>query len=851
MRRLRRILLWLASLLVVVVGVTAAGLVWLVGRSHPTVSGTAVVAELDGEVEVRRDAWGVPHIWASSDADLVRAQGYVHAQDRFWQMDFWRHISAGRTAELFGEDQLEADRFIRTLGWRRAAERDWEVLSSSTQEALEHYAEGVNAYIDGRSPTQLSFEYAVLATQARGYEVEPWTPIDSLSWLQVMAWDLGGNRLGEIEQAVLSLEAADLPLADLYPPYPDDRHPDIVEHGGVVDSEFRPDADLVAAATAGRAVTPLPAEALPPLRRVWDRMLDLGGILGPIGEGIGSNSWAVAGARTASGLPLLANDPHLGPQMPSIWYEVGLHCVERTVACSLDVAGFSFAGVPGVVIGHNDRIAWGFTNLGPDVQDHYLERVEGDTYAVGTAMVPMDVIEEEIRVAGGGSEVHRIRSTRNGPILSDVSESLAELASATAPAGEEYAVSFRWSALDEPSRTADAILGFNRATDLASFREAARSFDVPAQNLLYADVDGHIAYQAPGRIPVRARKADIAQGVGPFPGWDDDYQWIGAIPFEQLPWVLDPPEGYIVTANQRVIDPAGYPHLILDDSMWSMGYRAQAIVERIEEAGDGLTVADMQAIQRDNRNLSARDLRPVVLAVDVEGAGARVHGLIEAWEDVRQDADSVGAAAWNAFWRHLYDGLFVDQLPEDRVPYAGSRSFEIVRLLVDDPTSAWWDDTRTSAVEDRDALIASALAAAEAELVALLGEDESAWTWGDLHTLTARNQSFGLSGVGPLESIFNRGPIRTGGGTSIVNATGWTPPSYEVDWVPSMRMVVDLADLDATATMHLTGQSGHAYHEHYDDMLEPWARGRFKPFPSSDLATEAVTVDRLRLVPGG
>ncbi len=386
-RRARTLLLVVCVLIALAVLLGLLG-VQTVRRSFPQTAGTLRILGLEHPVEVFRDAMGVPSIYALTMHDLMMAQGFVQAQDRFWQMDASRHIGAGRLSEMFGEGQVETDLFLRTLGWERVAQQEWDVMDGDKRAYLEDYAEGVNAYLAQRSGSALSLEYAVLGLINSGYQTEPWTPIDTITWGKVMAWDLGGNMTTEISLSILDKELDPEVVALLYPPYPAD-HPIITEPSGAV---------------AGMGSSPaLPEGAWPLLSTVNARVHGLSSLLDADLEGIGSNNWVIAGSRTTTGGPLLANDMHLGIQMPSIWYEMGLHCQPVTDECPLDVVGFTFPGVPAVVVGHNASIAWGVTNGGPDVQDLYIEKVNPENpnqYEVNGQWVDMDLVEEIDR--GGG-----------------------------------------------------------------------------------------------------------------------------------------------------------------------------------------------------------------------------------------------------------------------------------------------------------------------------------------------------------------------------------------------------------------------------------------------------------------
>jgi penicillin G amidase len=859
-RWLRRTLIGIGTALLVIVLVATGLVVWSVRRAFPQVGGELALPGLSAPVTVYRDQYGIPQIYAQSAPDLFRAQGYVHAQDRFWEMDFRRHVTAGRLAELFGPSQVSTDAFIRTLGWRRVAEQEWSLLSPEARGYLEAYAAGVNAWIEqtgGASPSgEKSLEYTVLGLLNSDYTIEPWNPVDTMSWLKAMAWDLRGNMSDEIDRAILLGSGLSRDqVADLYPQYPYTRNLPIVDGY----SAGAPTTAGLAGLSGGDPA----ADAAPALAGLADAAAVIPALLGTNGAGIGSNSWAVAGEHTSTGKPFLANDPHLGASMPGIWYQNGLHC-----ACEVNVEGYSFSGVPGVIIGHNERIAWGFTNLGPDVTDLYLEQVDGDRYFDGSQWRPVATREEVINVAGSEPVTITVRSTPHGPLLSDRSAELLTIAARppvdesgdalhsvdpaptpsldpaapevpVAAAQSPYGVALRWTALD-PNTTAEAIFGLNRADDWDSFRAAAKLFDVPAQNLLYADVDGNIGYQSPGRIPIRA----AGDGTYPVPGWDPAYDWTGYIPFDDLPSVLNPDEGWIVTANQAVVGPA-YPYLLTED--WSYGFRSQRIREMLAaRSAEGPIDAEViRQMQFDNRNGIAPTLVAALRRLPARPAQAE---LLFDW-DFQQGADSAAAALFNVFYRNLLLRTF-DELPDGRGIDANDRWWIVFDTLLDEPTSPWWDETATSTVEDRDATLGQALADAVAELSSLQGDDPGKWRWGGLHQLALTNATFGTSGIAPIEWLFNRGPAETAGGSSIVNATGWSPlDGYGVDWVPSMRMIVDLSNLDESRWVQLTGNSGHAFHPNYDDQFPLWRVGENLPMRWDRPSIEAAATDTLTLVP--
>ena len=865
----------IAALVVAIVGVS------LVRRSFPQTEGEIVIPGLSGKVSVLRDDRGIPQIYGDSVTDIAKAQGYVHAQDRFFEMDLRRHITAGRLSELVGDAGLETDKVIRTMGWRRIAEAELPTLEPSTRTYLQAYADGVNAYLRGRSPSQASLEYVVLGTSVKNYSIEDWTPADSIAWLKAMAWDLRGDYSDELARARLSTRITPAQIAELYPPYdlankpilsPQDWQPVAATASSSAVPAALVGARAVAKSTSARsaAVASDSPSAQRAYAAVGRALAAVPQLLGR-GDGIGSNSWVVGPDKSATGKPLLANDPHLSPGQPGIWYQIGLHCRQKSDQCPLEVAGFSFSGVPGVVIGHNDRISWGFTNLGPDVSDFYLEEVDGDTVRRGDTFEPLTTRPEVIKVAGAADETITVRSTRHGPLMSDVltdftdagARSPVPKADAPTVVGQDYAVSMAWTGLQQ-SKTADAIFQLNLAQNFQEFRDAAKSFAVPAQNLIYADVDGHIGYQAPGQVPVRASAfPGSPPGYWPAPGWDEAYDWQGDVPFESMPTSLDPAEGFLVTANQAVTASAT-PFLT---TQWDYGYRAQRIrdlITQATQAGGKVTAKKMADIQLDTRNEFAPTLVKALLAVPLRGPESsdtevaftrEAQDLLRDWDFTTPSDDSrAGAAAafYNSVWANLLRLLFDDEVPEDLQADGGSRYFAAVGQLLANPKSAWWDNRQTAGItEGRDEILRQAQVEARLELTKRLGKDPDDWRWGALHTLELTHQVLGGDTVPSyVRAVFNRGGHEMSGGSSIVNANGWDASvGYDTSWAPSMRMVVDLGNLDRSTWINQTGASGHAFNGHYDDQTDDWVQGRQHPWPFSEKAVRDATDDELILVP--
>lgn len=815
----------------------------------PQHNGEMRVAGLGDTVEILRDEWGIPHIYAKNMHDLFFAQGYTQAQDRWWQMEFWRHTAGGRIEELTGKKAslLPTDIFIRSVGWRRVAEEEAKSYDPEYQSYLQAFADGVNAYILSRDPKNLALEYGVLGLIGIDFKIEPWTPADSLSWAKVMAWDLGPS--GSIEEDRSTLyELVGKEMADKWAPaWPFGKKPTIVQPEDLGLSDF---------SHTGKVNYPIDDEnkETAVLRDIFPNMsLGFG-----YGRAVGSNDWVIGGSKTKSGMPLLANDPHLGIQMPSIWYEIGLHCKPTDGSAPFDVTGFSLAATPGVIIGHNNHIAWGLTNVGPDVFDLYRIKVNPANplqYEWNGKWRDMKVRQEPINFGDGQNPVViQVRETHLGPIINDnkVDKKTGEILGFN----NEDPVALRWTALEQGT-ILKAVADINKATNWEEFRDALRYWDVPSQNFVYADVEGNIGYQTPGRIPIRAKNHS---GLLPAPGWADEFEWQGYIPFDKLPMVFNPKRSYIATANQALVPMEYYDKLAKElgegknytiSQEWDYGYRGQRIVELLEKLAPH-SIETLQAIQGDNKLISAEELMPYLgrLHFDEPELNEARDWMLK-W-DCQLDMDSPQAALYAEFWMRLANNIFKDQLPNDIKVEGWVREMWAAYLLMEQPNDTWWDDINTKdMVETRDDILVLSFREGYANAVATLGKDRNEWKWGKLHTSTFVSNPLGRSGVGLIEKMVNRGPYPTNGCTGAVNNTRWTvhSGSFAVDHLPSMRMIVDLGDLTGSVTIHTTGQSGHPYSKHYDDMIDLWRTIKYHPMLWTREQVEAAAVNKLALKP--
>ncbi|OGO35794.1 MAG: hypothetical protein A2W35_09710 [Chloroflexi bacterium RBG_16_57_11] len=828
---MRKLLVGCGVVIVVLVclGLVGGGLgFWFARQSFPKVSGRVELDGLMEPVEIVRDEFGVAHIYANTPEDLFFAEGYVHAQERFWQMEFERRVATGRLSEIFGEATLSTDKFLRHFNFHGLTEQSYAMLDDETRRIVDAYAAGVNAYIEDRTPAQLGLEFALLDLQGVELDIEKWSSVDSMIWAEMMIYDQSDKLETELRNIDQLAQVGEEHYAELHPAYRAER-PTIIpsEELGVSGETVRP------------ALAGLGKEELAYLVNLNRRLAGVGivpSILAELGFGAsgGSNSFVVSGEKTDTGTPLLANDPHMAVNMPALWYEVGMHCKEKSADCIYDFRGFSLPGVPGILIGHNDRIAWGLTNSYFDSEDVFMERINPqnpDQYEVNGKWVDMDIRREEIKVQGRDDpEVIFVRSTRNGVVATD--NMVAGKPYSYGEDGvEPYVLSYAWTAL-EPIRSYQAVAMVNRAQNWDDFVNALQYFDAGKQNWLYADMDGNIGYVLPGKVPIRAG----GDGTLPVPGWNDDYRWTGFIPYDEMPWVFNPAQGFIATGNNPQIRYEDYPYLLSMDH--DRGQRAQRISELIQ-ADEEVTIQDMTAIQTDNQSLAALEVIPYLKGLpfdDPRVAAARTR-LVD-W-DGQMVIDSPEATIYALFWTHLAGEIFHDKLSEELWPGGDTVTEDTVFFLLQNPNNWWWDDRTTGEItETRDETLKRAFEQAYQDGMDRFGADLDNWRWGDLHTIYFQNATLGKSGISLIENIFNRGPYPTNGSESVVNKTCWSVNEpYEVLCIPALRQVIDLGDLSNSLMIHSVGQSGHPYHPHYDDFIELWRT--FQYHPSNWLRTDA------------
>ncbi len=783
MGMLLRRMAWLGGLLVVLL---AAGLWLYMQRALPQLDGRLRLTGLHGEVRVERDAEGIPTIHATSDDDALFGLGFVHAQDRLWQLETHRRIGSGRLAQAFGPAALDTDRFLRALGVRRAAAAQWAQASAPARAAVLAYTAGINAYLrDGlkaRPP-----EFLIL-----GIEPEPWTPEDTLAWATMMAWDLGGNWGSELLRMRLALSMPVERINELLPPYPGDK-PLVTTDYAALFRSLKLDPTL-----ATQALAAAPESGV---------------------EGAGSNNWVLAGLHTTSGHPLLANDPHLKLSAPALWY------IARLDAPGLHVAGATMPGLPGVVLGQNADIAWGYTNTAPDVQDVYIERISPDDparYQTPDSWAAFDTFDEVIHVRGAADVPVRVRATRHGPVISDG----ANFDGLTGPPKRPtYALALRWTALDADLRTLDASLAFNRARSVDEFIRASADYAAPMQNMVVADRQGHIGMVAAGRVPIRKPENDL-KGQVPAPGWDARYDWAGYLPAAKTPRETDPPRGWIATANQR-IHPSDYPHYITSE--WAPPWRAQRIAELIE-ATPKHDVASARAMQADVMSAATLRLLPFLQKAHSAHPLAAAAQQQLAGFDGRMAADRAAPLIFWAWVHQLTPAVFADDLGAanwQRV-YGGRTFREALEGVLERDDAHWCDDRTTPAAETCAMQIDAAFTRALDELRAAHGRDVAAWRWDDAHVSRAEHRPF--SNVGLLARWFElRAPV--GGDTYTLNVSRValvpdkvTGELYLAEHAPSLRAIYDLGEPANSRMVHSSGPSGLPFSPWYRSFLDRWVR---------------------------
>lgn len=829
MRRILRRLFQIFALLLILLTCIASGTgYWFVTRSFPETNGTiklgaAGASILRNRVEVIRDPAGVPNIYADNSADLLFAQGYIHAQDRLWQMDLNRRLGNGQLSEIFGDTPfgdsttLEIDKFTRTIGLGRAARADFDVLDSETKRFLRAYADGVNSFLHSHADN-LPIEFNLL-----GYRPADWQPVDTLVWAKVIAFDGSGNFEDELMRSAMVDALGEPRVRQLIPSYPP-------SGPFIIPSQAKSYASQLSSLPPTipdmqSAVNAIGHPDLAAIENINAALRD--GV-----EGLGSSAWVVDGSRTASGKPALANDSHLAIGRPSAWYMNGLHCAPVSPACPFDVTGFTFPGLPGVVVGHNRNIAWGVTSVGPDVQDLYVEKqnpANPEEYWAKNQWQSVMANREVIRVKGGADVALTIQYTDHGPVITPV------LKGVTAP------LALEWTAINQGSGFLKSLFALDAARSWGEFRNALRDWDVPAQNFVYADVDGNIGYQLAGMIPVRSQ----GDGSLPSPGWSGDSDWGGYIPFDELPSVLNPPTHLIVSANNQVV-PDGYKYQIASD--YAAPFRSQRI-EDLLGAETKLSVDDLKRIQGDIYSIPLVKLKKQVEQVTPLGfLASRALPYVKKW-DGNLTPETIGGTILEV----TYMALVRDVL----TPWLGTELFNsylkrgdtyhvLFDQMLENPNNPLWNDPSAGGQATSGQRVAKAYMEGVDWLGSQFGDWPPDWHWGRLHTATFAHP---LKSLGPLGLIFGFGPISVPGDSYTVLNKGFDPKSYVDRNVSSMRDIIDLSNLDSSLWIQTTGQSGQPLNPHHFDLTPMWRDMKYQPLYYTREAVERVKSGDLYLEP--
>lgn len=802
---------WIQRIGLFILGLAALGAGALgvyVYRSHPAMDGELVAPGLQRAVKLSRDGSDVTHIDAASERDAWFALGYVHAQERGWQLEFNRRVMHGELSEILGEATLETDKLLRTLGIVEAAKRQLAALPPEARTAVQAYADGIGAF-HASSPQALSPEFHMLGTRPGGSAGVAWTAADSVGWSLMMALDLGGNWGNEFAR-FSALQVLDTrALWQLLPPYPGERpvaSADLARRYADWGVYRKTTAHSQAPASTHLAVSDSPLAQ-------WAQ--DFANNLGTV-DGKGSNNWVLSGGRTASGKPIVANDPHLSLSAPAIWY------FARMKAPGLDVIGASFPGLPFVVLGRTRQVAWGFTNTAPDVQDLYLERIHPDNpgqYQTPDGWTDFEIRQEVIRVKGQADVVHTVRSTRHGPVLSDAQQTHQKLLDT-----QRYVLALRWSALDTDNRTLLAGIRSNRARSVAELLAAYEDFHAPMQSVVMADTSGQVAFKTTGRVPVRHPDNDI-MGVAPAPGWDARYDWQGWIPYTDTPQAdhaAITAAGWLATANQRIHAP-DYPHFITQD--WELPYRKNR-VDALLARQDRHDMDSQQAIHQDVASESAKGLLPQLIQAPVfHPLGTAAQAALADF-DGELRADSAGALIFAVWTDEFTRGVIGARLGQERLMgMYGKRVFRaaIEGILARNDTD--WCGAAGCAVAS-----GQALDRALARIEAMQGADVKAWQWGVAHPAQSAHRPF--SNVGALADFFDV-RVPTGGDRFTVNMGHFHADQAKEPFAnrhgPSMRALYDLADLENSRFIYQTGQSGLVFSSRYRDMRDEWAAVQYRP----------------------
>ncbi len=774
---------------------------YLVTKSFSENNGELVVSGLHNTVKIYRDEFGVPHIFAEDEYDLFFAQGYVHAQDRLWQMDLTRRAGEGRLSEILGPSTIKFDKMLKTVGFKRIAQQLEQHLKPKSKEILRAYSDGINAFIrahKGKYP----IEFDMLK-----YEPEEWTPVHSLMISRLMAWELNISWHVDVTLGELVAKLGQKKASEVFPIYP--------ENGPVIVAGIMNQQQLA---------------SLRSFATVHNQFKEF---FGTTGTHIGSNSWAVAPQKSVSGRAMIANDPHLGLSLPAKWYEIHLH------GGSVNVAGVSLPGTPLAVIGHNNNVAWGLTNVMADDADFYFEKTDslgGDTYLFKGEWKDIEIIHDTVWVKDSTEVPFTIRKTLHGPAINEIYP-LENISSSNF-------ITMKWTGF-EMSDELYALYLINTARDWQSFLNGVKEFTVPGQNFVYADVKGNIGYHPGVRLPKRTGNNPTL----PFIGWTGENEWQGFIPFEQLPSLFNPPDGFIATANNKTTNNVNY-HIA---NLWEPPSRIQRIRE-VLQSKQLFDVSDFKRLQNDQFSYFAKDVTPFILSAykTIPPKEQNVQSAVNYfrnWNFV-MTKDDVPTTIFEVFFNHLLKNIYRDEMGDElfqQYIFLANMPYRVTLSILNDTGSTWFDDVTTSEIETRDDIIRKSLTETLNDLSEKFGPEMKEWRWGRLHTLTLKHP-FGKVEV--LQSIFNIGPMEVGGsGTTVNNGEYHFTAPYEMTLGPSVRTIVDFSNINNAQSVIPSGQSGQPLHDHYSDQTPLWKNGEYHSLPIDEDEVIKITKNILYLMP--
>jgi penicillin amidase len=761
---------WISIIGVILLGlilvVAGGGYIWFqlsLKKSLPQTSGEVALGGLKEDVEIIRDTYGVPHIYAKNEADLYFALGYAMAQDRLWQMEFYRRLGHGQLSEVLGEELVKVDRFFRMIAAAGLNKKNRDDLAFIPKS----FADGVNAYLKTHS-NRLPFEFKLL-----GYKPQPWTDEDYFAILKVVNWGSSVGWRVDLTAAKMLEKLGREKWKEAFPVWPNDAPLIIPEES--------------------RALSKLSTSLLETMR-VAERLTTFSTLAA-------SNNWVVSEMKSVTGKPILANDPHLALTNPSFWWEVHIVCP------TINVSGFAIPGVPGIAVGHNLYVAWGVTFVMVDDVDFYIEKINPDNprqYWLKDHWEEMEVKEETIQVKGRDPIKTEILLTRHGPIVTDVKGS------------KEKALSARW-AFTEGLQPSHASYLLAKAKNIQGVKEALRYWELPGLNFVFADVDGNIGYWCCGKIPIRSK----GDGILPMPGWTGEYEWKGYVPFEKRPHMINPKEGFIATANNKVISDH-YPYFI--SHYWEPLDRITRI-RQLLKAKEKLSIDDFKRMQQDVYCVLASEMVPKMIEVferrfsDEEGQKAK--DILSKWDFI-MDKDSIGACLFEVTFRKMMDNIFKDEMGEELFNEYLKTSFfppRALRMMVKKGSSLWFGK---KTLED---IIAMSMKQMFSELREVLGSDMNKWTWGKIHSLVFEH-AFGKKKLSAW--IFNLGPVPVGGSKLTMNMRQYSyEKPYQANLGVSMRMIVDLSNPENSFRVLPTGESGHLRSPHHKDQIDLYLSGRY------------------------